>query len=327
MTTQTRLTDQLRPHPLNETIYGLEGVDPNLRESIAHDGIIAPLVIDQDDTILSGHRRWRVAQALNLRTVLVVVRELDDPLDGERILIESNRQREKTPAQRQKEASELIRIIGAQGKERMSEGGKRGAQIAGRGRPMGEEDRGSPDLDTPYLEMPPTAARTDARVADIVGVKRTTFRKEREVYLTATGQKEAPPEVVEVAKEQWEKLNAGERTTDAAYRAVRQAERPAAHPAIAREVAAHDKAMGTLDRLSGGAISRAKDLGEAHALVTKLVLLDAEGVAVALDEDGGAIHRGIFDTDLNAVRRWIAKYDAARQRRRPQIIPFDRKGA
>lgn len=100
MITETRNPDQLRPHPLNAEVYGAETYDPRLKESIAADGIISPLVIDQDDTILSGHRRWKVAQALDLDRVPVIVREITEPLDGERILIESNRQREKTSSQR-----------------------------------------------------------------------------------------------------------------------------------------------------------------------------------------------------------------------------------
>jgi ParB-like chromosome segregation protein Spo0J len=55
---QSRPPDQLRPHPLNAAIYGDEPLDAAFRESIREEGIITPLVIDQDDTIISGHRRW-----------------------------------------------------------------------------------------------------------------------------------------------------------------------------------------------------------------------------------------------------------------------------
>jgi len=195
VTTETRDPNGLRAHPLNAAIYGQETFDKFLKESIAADGIITPLVIDQDDTILSGHRRWQIAQALGLPVVPVVVREITDPLDGERALIESNRQREKTATQRQKEVGELMRIIGAQSQERMRAGVTEDG-AGGRGR----EKNPRPTLDegfsegytaesTPAKPTPMSSGRTDERVAEMVGVKRSTLRKEREVYQTATGER------------------------------------------------------------------------------------------------------------------------------------------
>lgn len=232
-TGETRPTGQLRPHKLNEQVYGAERIDPALRESIAEDGIITPLVIDQDDTILSGHRRWRVARASGLAFVPVVVREIADPLDGERILIESNRQREKTTTQRQREADELARIIGAQARERMADAGR----TFGRG--MTRDEIASAQLSQSYAGEPgaqneepssydsapdPAPApriETAERVAELLGVSRATFKRERTVYQTATGQREAPPEVRMVAGELLKKLDAGTITPYKADRDLR----------------------------------------------------------------------------------------------------------
>lgn len=50
----------LRPHYLNLQIYG-EDSHQDLVESIAKVGVLEPLYIRPDMTIISGHRRWRAA--------------------------------------------------------------------------------------------------------------------------------------------------------------------------------------------------------------------------------------------------------------------------
>jgi len=51
-------------------------------------------------------------------TVPVIVREITDPLEAERILIESNRQRKKTASEVMREAQHSQRIEAAWAKER-----------------------------------------------------------------------------------------------------------------------------------------------------------------------------------------------------------------
>ena len=91
-----RAPDTLRPHPLNERVYDADRDADELRASVATHGILVPLTIDQDGSILSGHRRWQAARAAGLDRVPVIVRDVADPLEAEHVLIESNRQREKT---------------------------------------------------------------------------------------------------------------------------------------------------------------------------------------------------------------------------------------
>lgn len=102
----------LKPHPLNKEIYGEENADPDLIESIRTKGILETLVIRDDNVILSGHRRWLAAKALNLEKVPCRILSFSDPLDEEESLIEFNRQRRKTGSQFVAESRHLEKIIG-----------------------------------------------------------------------------------------------------------------------------------------------------------------------------------------------------------------------
>tara|TARA_B100000686_G_scaffold341903_1_gene420078 strand:- start:1534 stop:2385 length:852 start_codon:yes stop_codon:yes gene_type:complete len=104
--------DSLKPHPLNAEIYGDEP-DEELVESMRAHGQLEPIIVAGDDeTIISGHRRWKAAQTLGWKEVAVQVRrdltDLDTILES---LIHSNRHRQKTVAQMAREALELTRIM------------------------------------------------------------------------------------------------------------------------------------------------------------------------------------------------------------------------
>ena len=51
---------KLKPHPLSRQIYG-EDLDERFVASVLKAGILMPLVILRDDTIISGRRRREVA--------------------------------------------------------------------------------------------------------------------------------------------------------------------------------------------------------------------------------------------------------------------------
>ena len=57
-----RSTQDLRPHPLNDEIYG-DRADSDLVESIKTKGVLNPLLITATNFIISGHRRWAAASA------------------------------------------------------------------------------------------------------------------------------------------------------------------------------------------------------------------------------------------------------------------------
>ena len=99
------------------------------------------------------HPRWRAATVMALDTVPVIVHEITDPLEAERILIESNRQREKTPSERMREAKHIEHIVSEEAMRRM---------LAGKADPCATRHKGQ--------------VHTDTEVAASVDMKPTTFR-------------------------------------------------------------------------------------------------------------------------------------------------------
>src|SRR5262249_41626756 len=106
---QTRKVTDLKPHPDNHRIYG-DTADAELIESIRSKGVLEPLLITLDNLIVSGHRRWRAAQAAGLADVPVIVFPAADDLAVLEALVESNRQRVKTNEQLGREGRALLEV-------------------------------------------------------------------------------------------------------------------------------------------------------------------------------------------------------------------------
>lgn len=72
----------LKAHPRNEEFFSnAEGEDyQRLKESIQELGVLTPLRVSSDMTIVSGHQRWRAAKELGLESVPV---EIDEGLKDE----------------------------------------------------------------------------------------------------------------------------------------------------------------------------------------------------------------------------------------------------
>lgn len=84
---------ELKPHPMNEWFFDdIEGQKwEEFLDSVQKRGIMTPLVITADGTVVSGHQRLRACYAKNIETVLC--RVLPDTLSDDDIilaLIESN---------------------------------------------------------------------------------------------------------------------------------------------------------------------------------------------------------------------------------------------
>ena len=90
---EQRNIDDLQPHPSNNQIYQkqFENLD-KLEKSIKQHGQLEPIVITSKNTIISGHRRFKVLKKLDFRVVNVRVRDFDNEIEA---LINFNVQREK----------------------------------------------------------------------------------------------------------------------------------------------------------------------------------------------------------------------------------------
>lgn len=178
------------------------------------------------------------------------------------------------------------------------------------------------------VEAPTRAPETIARVAEMVGAKRSTFRKEREVYQTATGQRPVPAEVKAVAEEQLAKLDAGRTTVNAAAREIAKAKGVQAHLPQHRKddatITETNNAVAALNRRTGGRIERDRALRAVENAINTIATHDAATIAQAADED--IINPSPFDASVTNLAEWIDRYRTA-QADRHRIVSFVQKGA
>lgn len=95
----------LKPHPRNASLYGEDESVSDLVELIGNSNWLKPLVITPDFTIISGHRRWKVALQLGWLSIPVIVREFKDAIAELEALLLENATREKTIEQKVREAA------------------------------------------------------------------------------------------------------------------------------------------------------------------------------------------------------------------------------
>ena len=124
-----RLTKELKPHPLNDSIYG-DSADDKLIESIRQNGILEPLIVDHRNRIISGHRRWFGAQKLELKEVPVELFKSEDELAIQTALVEANRQRIKTNEQLAREATQIYKIEQQRARSRQVNANPKGTLMA-----------------------------------------------------------------------------------------------------------------------------------------------------------------------------------------------------
>ena len=124
----------LRPHPINDTIYEPTNLD-DLKESISSFGLLEPITVDKDFTIISGHRRYYSLVQLGKESV--DVRVIDYEKEGVNptiALVESNRSRIKSVHDILNEArtlqNELKKEFGGQGRRNDKNGSQRYSVIS-----------------------------------------------------------------------------------------------------------------------------------------------------------------------------------------------------
>src|ERR1019366_1631679 len=103
---QTINPRHLLPHSFNQTVYGVETLDPDFVKSISEHGVREAIVatsttIDgiQALYILSGHRRVAAAIEIGRETVPYRLEQDQGLLWQQQYLLEANKQRVKTPEQ------------------------------------------------------------------------------------------------------------------------------------------------------------------------------------------------------------------------------------
>ena len=94
--------DSLKPHPLSVEIYGDEP-DRAFVDNVRARGIIEPLLVTPKNQILAGNRRWQAAKMAGLKEVSIRRIEIANEAEQVRLILDSNRQREKTEEQRLRE--------------------------------------------------------------------------------------------------------------------------------------------------------------------------------------------------------------------------------
>lgn len=187
-----RTPQELKPHTTSLEIYGENHLDERFIDDIRKYGIRQPLIISQDNTIISGHRRWRVATLLGLTSIPVeIISAFADEIDEKRAILANNLQREKDFSQKMREA-EYWKVIEAH-----------------------DAMQRSRDNLKQYRDTPGSVSDTEGTTNEIVGLrvgigKAETYRRAEKVWQEA---KQGNP----IATKLVAKLDAGNESIRGAY--------------------------------------------------------------------------------------------------------------
>jgi ParB family chromosome partitioning protein len=89
----------LRPNPLNPRgELDPAGLD-ELADSIRAQGVLQPLLVTPDGTVVAGHRRLAAARQAGLTEVPVMVRDLDRAQQQEIMLVENLQRQDLSPVE------------------------------------------------------------------------------------------------------------------------------------------------------------------------------------------------------------------------------------
>lgn len=111
------VVSKLKPHPDNDKIYGSEDVQ-ELADQIKQSEWIKPLIVTQDNVIVSGHRRYAAALLLGRKSLPCEIEVFEHEWQViERLLLE-NKYREKTQVQRTREFKKWKEVEQGKARER-----------------------------------------------------------------------------------------------------------------------------------------------------------------------------------------------------------------
>ena len=131
----------LKPHPMNKNIYGEEDIK-GLAEDIKKTNIITNLIINQDNIIISGHRRYYACLSLGRKELpCEKITFSNENEELERLLTE-NKYRDKTTWQRMQEAKAWEGIEKSKAKKRQAiTGSKNLGLVSDPGHTLEDKDR------------------------------------------------------------------------------------------------------------------------------------------------------------------------------------------
>lgn len=164
-------TSDLTPHPKNAQIYDTPtGIEwEHFLLSIKENGILEPLLINSQNVIISGHRRWQAAIELNLAQIPCLVLGPMDKLNELKTIVEANRYRKKLLHEIRHEAEILEDVETRLARERQ--------KIAGQG-----------------IEVIIDKGRTSEKIAKALGIgSHTTYDRLKKIWMVA----DSEPSVVE----------------------------------------------------------------------------------------------------------------------------------
>jgi ParB/RepB/Spo0J family partition protein len=160
-------TKNLKSNPVNLQVYGEEGPDYRLVDSIKEKGQLEPLVVIEDKEvpgdyiIVSGHRRWTALKKLRRKASCRLV-SFEDELEMKEAIIEYNKYRNKTPSQMVNEANLLRSIYAEKAEKRKIATLKQNADVQNSAQ---------------REELKNDTGKTRDKVADAVGIGRDKLEK------------------------------------------------------------------------------------------------------------------------------------------------------
>lgn len=135
---------ELKPHPENEKIYGTDDDVQSLQKSILENGLRNHIKINENNIIISGHRRWQAFKNLvaeghkefnEIPCQVLHFENEEDELECLVIENDTSSQRHKTIEQETRELMVYKEIEAIRAKKRMSLGGKGGIDKGNEGTP------------------------------------------------------------------------------------------------------------------------------------------------------------------------------------------------
>ena len=94
----------------------------NLKESIIKDGVLYPVIINQEKVLLDGHHRLKICKENNIQTIETIFKTFPNQLDEKEFVISSNlNRRHLTTAQKADMGLEILDIEREKAKQRQGE--------------------------------------------------------------------------------------------------------------------------------------------------------------------------------------------------------------